>query len=170
MQSVLAVCAALVHHIVELSAGNASAVHHTHAKHHRSVNIIKKLHMSLLLRCQSVGCECNQMWFCVRCARTISPNSWRDTYSPFIILVPSITLSIIVLSTLSKNFIRHRSFVINHLCVNKIRSCTERDVRESYHRIPDAIRIHQSAFSYRELRSCSFCQTTGQFHLRCQLL
>ena len=40
------VLAALSHHVIEFCAGNASAVHHSDTKHHRSVKIFKKLHMS----------------------------------------------------------------------------------------------------------------------------
>ena len=49
MQSDMIVLAALSHHVIELCAGNASTVHHSHAKCHCSVNGIKKLHASLLL-------------------------------------------------------------------------------------------------------------------------
>ena len=50
MQSDMVMLVALSHHIAELSTGYIFAVQHSrsekHAEHHRSVNIIKKFHMS----------------------------------------------------------------------------------------------------------------------------
>ena len=60
---------ALSHHIAELSTGYIFAVQHSraekHAEHHRSVNIIKKFHMSFSFHWNALVSCCYETVFSV---------------------------------------------------------------------------------------------------------